>query len=210
MNDIQAALNCNLPYFGRIAVGVASLPVRYSVLRSLVKWIVNQNPGKPVNILEVGSWIGASALTFARSIQEFNGSKGSITCVDSWKPYLDTTINNEYVHKLMTAASESNISYELFLHNCKASGIEHLIEVKRGDSQTVLRELLGKHFDLIYLDGDHSFEMVLSDIEASKELIVNGGLICGDDLENNTTKSILMCWKKALQKVRMFCRIGYG
>ena len=72
MYSIQQALNSNLPYFGRNAVGIGAPLFRYSVLRALVKWIENRHPGKAIKILEVGSWIGASALIFARSIDEFN------------------------------------------------------------------------------------------------------------------------------------------
>lgn len=183
MYSIQQALNSNLPYFGRNAVGIGAPLFRYSVLRSLVKWVENRRPGKAIKILEVGSWIGASALIFARSIEEFNEGNGLITCVDSWTPYIDTDVNNGYEHIVMTAALEKDAAYELFLHNCRSCRIDHVIKIKRGNSKTVLPELIGNQYDIIYLDGDHSFEMAFSDIDISKGLIAEGGILCGDDLE---------------------------
>ena len=85
----------------------------------------------------------------------------SITCVDNWAPYIDTNVNNGYEHIVMTAALEKDAAYELFLHNCRSCRIDHVIKIKRGNSKTVLPELIGNQYDIIYLDGDHSFEMVL-------------------------------------------------
>jgi predicted O-methyltransferase YrrM len=42
-----------------------------------------------------------------------------------------------------------------------------------------------KKFDLIYIDGDHSYESVLRDIEQSLSMLVNGGLLSGHDHNSN-------------------------
>lgn len=42
-------------------------------------------------------------------------------------------------------------------------------------------KLIGKPIALAYLDGDHSYEGVLSELEKITPLIPVGGLICGDD-----------------------------
>jgi hypothetical protein len=38
-------------------------------------------------------------------------------------------------------------------------------------------------YDIVYLDGDHSHAAVAKDIELSRPLVRDGGVLCGDDLE---------------------------
>ena len=165
MNEIETALSSNQPYFGHAVRGIQSGPLRYAILRSLVKGVINQEYTNSINVLEVGSWIGASALTFARSIRDFNGGDGLVTCVDKWEPYIDTSIDNGSTAQIMSLAIELNIAFTLFQHNCKCCNIEHLVEVKRGTSQDILPKLIDdKKFDVIYIDGDHRYEAVVGDI----------------------------------------------
>ena len=37
--------------------------------------------------------------------------------------------------------------------------------------------------DLIFLDGDHQYEMISEDIANAQRLVREGGIICGDDLD---------------------------
>lgn len=52
-----------------------------------------------------------------------------------------------------------------------------------GDSRETLPKLAPRQFDLIYLDGDHRYPVVESDMIQAKRLIRPGGIVCGDDLE---------------------------
>ena len=38
--------------------------------------------------LEIGSWFGASTLSWAQGLEKYFDSKGSIDCVDAWQPFL--------------------------------------------------------------------------------------------------------------------------
>ncbi len=203
MNEIETALSSNQPYFGHAVRGIQSGPLRYAILRSLVKGVINQEYTNSINVLEVGSWIGASALTFARSIQDFNGGDGLVTCVDKWEPYIDTSIDNGSTSQIMSLAIELNIAYTLFQHNCKCCNIEHLVEVKRGTSQDILAKLIdGKKFDVIYIDGDHRYEAVVGDILMAKKLLASGGILCGDDLEKQVHEVDLDILQKGVEEGR--------
>lgn len=52
-----------------------------------------------------------------------------------------------------------------------------------GASSNILPHLRKKYFDIIYIDGSHYYEDVLRDIRLADELLVDGGIMCGDDLE---------------------------
>lgn len=53
---------------------------------------------------------------------------------------------------------------------------------------TVLEAFSDYYFDLIYIDGDHSYEGVKYDLEIAYKKIKNNGWICGHDLRENPAK----------------------
>lgn len=79
---------------------------------------------------------------------------------------------------------------ELHLFDLRLQHIEILfseeIELKQvclheGDSSTLMSSLSDGYFDLIYIDGDHSYEGVMKDIsEATEKLKLNGYLVFND------------------------------
>ena len=50
----------------------------------------------------------------------------------------------------------------------------------------MLPALPRNYFDLVFVDGDHSYAAVLADIQAAGGLIKDGGVLCGDDLERQS------------------------
>ncbi len=73
--------------------------------------------------------------------------------------------------------------YGVFLQNTQHLPLKVDLTVRRGWSSDVLPTLSLESFDLVYIDGDHSYQGVSADIEASGTLVNDGGIICGDDLE---------------------------
>lgn len=54
---------------------------------------------------------------------------------------------------------------------------------------TILETFPDDFFDLIYIDGDHSFEGVTYDLEISHKKVKHNGWICGHDLAMNAAKT---------------------
>lgn len=77
------------PYFGGPLKGMQSGVKSMMGLVALAE-IASRNR-KPVRVLEIGSWLGASALTWAYAVDAFAGA-GEVVCVDSWMPYPDEDI----------------------------------------------------------------------------------------------------------------------
>ena len=109
---------------------------------------------KPV-IAEIGSYIGASACCFGAAYKETKGKR--IICIDTW--------NND-------AMTEGNRDTWIEFKSNISDFIDYVIPV-RGYSIDVVDEVrkISPDFDLLFIDGDHSYESVKADWEAYKEFL---------------------------------------
>lgn len=55
------------------------------------------------------------------------------------------------------------------------------VYIHKGFSTDILNGFENNYFDMIYIDGDHSYEGVKSDLKLSFSKVKDGGLICGHD-----------------------------
>ena len=73
--------------------------------------------------------------------------------------------------------------FELFLYNIEKSQSGHMVQYFRGDSRRLLPMFRANSLDMVYIDGDHSYRYVKSDIRNAMRIVKIGGVISGDDLE---------------------------
>ncbi len=110
-------------------------------------------------IVEIGSFLGRSCRVLA------DNTLGTVTAVDTWNfehpAYGDVTT--------LFAEFKSNMT-----------GCDNLRIVKKL-SVAAAQELADERFDMVFLDGDHTYEGVKADIEAWGPLVTVGGLLCGHD-----------------------------
>lgn len=171
------------PYFGRHMWASQGLPLRHVVMQELVRLEARGAGGRPMRILEVGSWAGGSAITWAEAIKRYAGV-GQVICVDPWKPYFNPKDRPDApVYHRMAEALAHDTVYDLFTHNVAAAGHSDVVLALRGQSTTVLPMLPREYFDLVFVDGDHSYNAARSDLTAATGLVREGGILCGDDLE---------------------------
>jgi len=110
-------------------------------------------------VLEIGTCYGCSAIWFAQRVER-------VTCIDTWGDIPE--------HGLYDI-------YKQFVANTKASA---LYEGDRlywmvANSHNVLS--VAASYDLVYLDGDHTYEGVKQDIEMYGPLASK--VLCGDDYD---------------------------
>jgi predicted O-methyltransferase YrrM len=86
----------------------------------------------------------------------------------------------------MDFMSRADLSYNLFRHNLGFAPRSIRIDHMRGRSADILPYLADGAFDLIFVDGDHRYSAVAVELRAADRLLADGGLLCGDDLEQQT------------------------
>ncbi len=142
------------------------------------------NPDKPLRVLEIGSWTGCSALTFAQAIGAFSPKGGSILCVDPWQPFISPEDQKRDAYYASAAAiAETSLPFELFRHNTRHPPPGVTITALRGAASDILPTLASHSFDFIYVDGCHYYDECLADLRNSDRILADGGILCGDDLE---------------------------
>ncbi len=174
-----------------IEVGVSQATGdRLAILSGLLTRLASEGRRR-VNVLEVGSYEGQSAMYFNCSISNMFPDGGSVTCVDPWVPYHPPEqIAAGRIYKNMDADLRSGVVFERFKKNIQKSDPRVPIEHFRGTlAQAMMLTLTGCWFDVVYIDGDHRYASVCEDIANAKRLVRVGGLVCGDDLERQLEES---------------------
>lgn len=162
--------------------GILSAPVRHVFMMGVI-WNLTKGGKRPdLSILEIGSWYGASALSWAQGLAEHNGAEGSLTCVDGWVPFFDRALHKDDVYVAMEQSLGSDAAYNIFLHNIGTVPETIRCQHLRGASDHLLPMLRENTFDVVFIDADHTYEPVKKDILLSMPLVREGGIICGDDL----------------------------
>jgi len=181
------ALLTDKPYFGPAMRALQGPAIRHRYLSAIVGVLSHSISRGKISILEIGSWAGASAVTWAKSIQDL-GREGKVICVDQWQPYFDEGLENAPHYRAMNEAAEDNKIFKLFLHNLRTTHVSHMVDYLIGDTGTVLLKLPNSEFDIVYIDGSHVFDIARTDVKEAKRLIRDGGIVCGDDLELQRTE----------------------
>lgn len=116
-------------------------------------------------MLEIGSYLGASACCFGLSAQRNDGAK--VICIDTW--------NND-------AMTEGNRDTWTEFKSNTSSFSKNVIPV-RGFSTEVVEEVqkISPNLDLLFIDGDHSYEGVKADWDAYKVFLKPGSIVIFHD-----------------------------
>jgi predicted O-methyltransferase YrrM len=180
--ELRRRLRAGEPYFGPALAAQQGLPRRHWYMQRVVE-AECQGREEPFQILEIGSWAGGSAITWAAALKEYNGGRGRVVCVDPWCSYFAAEEADAHYYAVMEQALQSGDIFQLFLHNIRAGGHEDVIRVLKAPSDEALALLGPGRFDLIFVDGDHSYAAVAADLASAAPLLREGGILCGDDLE---------------------------
>ena len=131
------------------------------------------NKIKPKIVVEVGVWIGASAISMASLLPQ----DGKLYAVDHFLG------SSEHQPGQVAYLPFLPYLYEQFLSNVIHKGLTDKIIPVKMNSLEASEYLKGKHVDFIYIDASHDYESVYADLKAWYPFIQGHGVLTGDDYD---------------------------
>lgn len=129
-----------------------------------------QNEKKVIeNIVEVGVFKGEYSKEL---IKKFSPKK--IYLVDIFEGYVKSGDKDGINYQTVNLNDE-------FIKLKKEYETNPSVNIIKSDSKSFLKQLSDETIDLIYIDGDHSYEAVKNDLQLSFSKVKNNGYICGHD-----------------------------
>lgn len=125
-------------------------------------------PLKKINENDICAEIGVWKGDFSSQILKHNPSE--LHLIDPW-------IHQDY--KKMWYSIEQEKMDVIYSNVCKRFEIDSRVKIHRKFSTDVTFHK--EYFDWVYIDGNHTYPMVLKDLEFYFPLVKPGGFLCGDD-----------------------------
>ncbi|HTG43724.1 MAG TPA: class I SAM-dependent methyltransferase [Verrucomicrobiae bacterium] len=121
---------------------------------------------------EIGVWKGGfSRLILAQS------DPRELHLIDPWL-FQGQFPNRLYGGKIAQAQGDMDKIYEDVKRRFRSN---EQVVIHRSTSVEALRAMKDDYFDWIYIDGDHSYEAVLKDLDIGECKVRKGGFLTGDD-----------------------------
>lgn len=140
---------------------------RYAI-RTLIKKI-----NKPFKqIAEIGSWIGNGS---TKTIVEEIRGEGVLYCIDHWR-------GNDNVRRHQDLVSNYDI-FNTFKYQVSSYGGTEIVKPMVMSSRDAASVIGDRQFDLVFIDGTHSYDETISDIDLWLPKVASGGILCGHDCE---------------------------
>jgi len=139
---------------------------------------------KPGLIVEIGTWLGGSAIHMARLLRAAGLNDSCIICVDTWLGSSEHFMYPPGRASLKLVNGRATF-YDDFMRNVVQHGVQDLIlpfSTTSIAAAEVLRECAFAP-DLIYLDGDHTARGFRADLDLYWEILRPGGYVIGDDFD---------------------------
>ena len=146
---------------------------------------------KPKNFLEIGVFHGVTSRNVCDLLEKIHGKDFSFTGID-----LFSTDNEIVKEEIIPQTKFSNplkkiyYKYIVKLDPYSKESVEKLlsrhkenVNIIKGNSNKVLKEISLYKFDYVFLDGGHKYETVLNDLKNLKRVVENNGIILCDDYD---------------------------
>lgn len=136
--------------------------------------IANMFPDGSV-FVEIGSFVGRSAICMANHLIENKKTKSKIICIDPF------TGNPEQGDEILKTPG---LLEKTFLKNTEEYRNLGVIEVIKGFSLEEAQQFDNNSIDFVFIDGLHDFINVYNDIELWYSKVKPGGIVSGHDVHN--------------------------
>ena len=144
---------------------------------------------KPRNFLEVGVFHGVTSRNVCEILYSLHGSNFKFTGIDLFLND-NEVLKDEYAPKTTFSNPLKTIYYNFIIrldpYNIKSVNkllrkFEKNINIIKGNSKNVLKEINLDEIDYVFLDGGHKYETVRNDLENLTQIVNNKGTILCDD-----------------------------
>lgn len=130
---------------------------------------------RPALVVEVGVWMGGSAIPMAMALQEVG--RGRLVAVDPWEPQASAAGQNPTNAAWWTGV-DHEAAFRRFCDRIRVHGLESVVEVARMRSDDyVAPGAIG----LLHVDGNHG-EQATRDVERLAPWVEPGGFCVLDDI----------------------------
>jgi len=143
---------------------------------------------KPKCIVEVGTYLGKSAVNMARILLGERINDFEIVCVDTWLGSVEHWMGDEVLRSKFVNGRP--ILYEQFISNIVHQKLTDHITPFPVDSINAAEYFVRNYIepDLIYIDAGHDYLSVKADLIAYSNVVKKGGYILGDDWQHGPVK----------------------
>jgi len=137
-------------------------------------------------IIEVGSWKGLSASTFAGTLKSNGFTNFTILCIDTWlgaPEFWTWGLNDPERGGSLNMVNGWPTVFNTFTKNMKKLGHDDVVVPLPLSSMQAADVLAYQKItaDIVYIDAAHEYEPVKQDIKAYWPLVKPGGTLMGDD-----------------------------
>ena len=146
---------------------------------------------KPKNFLEIGVFHGVTSRNVCELLYSFHGNDFKFTGIDLFVND-ETLLKDEYIPKIKFSNPLKTIYYKYIirLDPYSVDSILRLLKkfqknvnIIKGNSNKVLKEINVDKFDYVFLDGGHKYMTVKNDLENLTQIVNNNGTILCDDYD---------------------------
>lgn len=154
-------------------------PSQISLIESIAK-----NLPKNSKVLEIGCGYGRSTWAWLDVLDE----SCSLDIVDSWQldvNRLPTLTENQEAIEFGKKHGQKKLFEEIISAHPKVNLLKNLYN--ESSKSLIKKKLLDKNYDVVYIDGDHSYNVLYSELT----YFSNVKILCGDDYNFRQFKSVI-------------------
>lgn len=175
-----------------IAAADAADKIRGYMAWEELAWLAERARGR--RVVEVGSWLGRSTKALASTATK-------VFAVDHWAGSKDDATEKEAKEIDVWATFNSNLGPEINSRKVVPISMkhEHLSASTTYDYDSVSTTysfLTDEPVDMVFIDGDHSYEAAKRDIQNAMAILAPGGLLCGHDFDPNAHPGVVQAVKE--------------
>tara|TARA_Y100000590_G_C15652220_1_gene989231 strand:+ start:214 stop:852 length:639 start_codon:yes stop_codon:yes gene_type:complete len=144
---------------------------------------------KPKNFLEIGVFHGVTSRNVCELLYSIHGNNFKFTGIDLFEHDINK-LNEEIAPQINFSNPFKQIYFKYIVKSNPYSyesvkklliKFKNNINIIKGNSNYILKQINTSQFDYVFLDGGHKYETVKNDLDCLTKVISNNGTILCDD-----------------------------